>query len=105
MPNTILTRKQIALMKVILAGNTDVDGNFSHCDLDQIIQRVEYSPTKHAIHFSIRKLIAKGLIEKLGLELRRESRRVIIGATKTGKSIFSGRHEESYIEPADEFTI
>lgn len=90
-------------MKVIATGNVDDTGTFSACDLDQILERVDYRPTKAAIHFSIRKLIAKGLIQKLGIEKRRERNHVLISATELGKTLFEFKKSDpSYIESADE---
>lgn len=100
-----LTTKQIAILRVVLEGNGQVNGNFSPCDLDQIMERVGYNPTKHAIHFSIRKLIAKGLIFKLGLENRRDRRRILISPTDTAIKLFESKENNSYIETTDEFLI
>lgn len=76
-----LTTKQIELLRVIAAGNDDG----SPADLDQILERVSYKPTKQSIQFSIRALIGHGLIEKLGTDKRRGRQRVLIGATPLGQ--------------------
>jgi repressor of nif and glnA expression len=75
-----LSEKQIELLKIIREKNPDG----AAIDLDQIIERTSYKPTKEAIQFSIRALIKRGLIEKLGTEVRRGSRRVTFGLTETG---------------------
>lgn len=93
-----LTGKQIALLKIIIEGNRDKDGNFSPVDLDQIIERVFYHPTKFSLQFSIRKLIKKGMIYKGDLEQRRDRKRVVILPTKEAIDIFTSKmKEESYI--------
>jgi DNA-binding MarR family transcriptional regulator len=75
-----LTVKQIELLRVIGTGNEDG----SACDLDQIIERINYETTKASIQFSIRALIKHGLIHKLGSEKRRGRRHVMIGITPAG---------------------
>lgn len=76
-----LTQKQVEVLRVIAAGNTDG----TDADLDEILERVSYKPTKQAIQFSIRALIEHGLIEKTGAEKRRGRKRVLITATALGK--------------------
>jgi DNA-binding MarR family transcriptional regulator len=76
-----LTTKQIELLRVITAANPDG----SACDLDQVIERINYETTKASIQFSIRALIKHGLIEKTGAEKRRDRKRVLISITKEGR--------------------
>ena len=73
----ILTEKQKTIMRVIMARNEDG----SATDLDQILERLDYKPSKESLQFSIRALIARGLIKKDETENRRGRRRVIISAT------------------------
>lgn len=80
-----LTVKQIELLHVIAAANPDA----SACDLDQIIERINYETTKASIQFSIRALIKHGLIEKVGSEKRRGRRHVLIGITTVGAGYVS----------------
>lgn len=75
-----LTTKQIELLSVIHAGNADG----TVCDLDQVIEGINYETTKASIQFSIRALIKHGLIEKAGKEKRRGRQRVLIQTTATG---------------------
>lgn len=77
-----LTTKQIELLRVIAAANPDGCA----CDLDQVIERINYETTKASIQFSIRALIKHGLIEKTGAEKRRGRKRVLISVTKEGAS-------------------
>lgn len=88
-----LTVKQIAIMKVIVTGNPDG----SLCDLDEIIDRLDYETTKASIQFSIRALIKHGLIEKKGTEKRRERKRVLIAPTESGKQIMGLRPKSSSV--------
>lgn len=83
-----LTSKQIEIMMIVVHGNKDGD-KFTPCDLDQIIERLSYHPTKDAIQFSIRNLISKGLIKKAGTENRRDRRRVLIAPTEVGLKMMS----------------
>lgn len=76
-----LTAKQQEVLLVAAARNADG----SPVDLDQIIERVSYKPTKAAIQFTIRALIAHGLIQKVGNEVRRDRMRVLIEATVLGQ--------------------
>lgn len=76
-----LTTKQQAVLCV--AAKRNADG--SPTDLDEIIARVSYKPTKAAIQFTIRALVAHGLIEKCGQEVRRDRMRVLIQATVLGQ--------------------
>lgn len=75
-----LTHKQIELISVIAKGN----GADGPCDLDEILDRVRYETSKQSIQFSIRALIARGLILKLGIFKRRGRQRVVIQATPLG---------------------
>ena len=55
-----LTTKQIELLTTI--GRRNPDG--AAVDLDQLIERLSYQPSKQSIQFSIRALIAHGLMQK-----------------------------------------
>jgi hypothetical protein len=76
-----LTSKQIELLTVIAIGN----GPSDPCDLDQILDRLKYETTKQSLQFSIRALIARGLILKLGPQKRRGRQRQVIEATALGR--------------------
>lgn len=97
-----LTQKQIDVIGVVVAGNGNIGGVFSPCDLDQLIERIPYKPTKEALQFSIRNLIKKGAIEKAGTENRRGRRRVLIGPTKLGKSVITAETNPCFVEHDDE---
>ena len=73
----LLTPKQIELLSIVTKKNDD--GSLT--DLDEILERLSYKPTKDAVHFTIRSLIKHELIEKVGMEKRRDRKRVLIGAT------------------------
>jgi DNA-binding MarR family transcriptional regulator len=80
-----LTTKQLELLRVIAAANEDG----SACDLDEVIERINYETTKASIQFSIRALIKHGLIAKVGTEKRRGRQRVLIGITTAGRGFVS----------------
>lgn len=88
-----LTVKQIELLSVIGKGNDDN----SATDLDQILERLSYKPTKQSLQFSIRALIAHGLIQKDAPEKRRGRTRTLISLTKTGK-VMVGAPAPSFVE-------
>lgn len=81
-----LSEKQIDILKIITAANPDG----VPVDLDQLIERVAHKPTKAAIQFSIRALIAHGLIEKAGSEKRRGRNRVMLKSTALGMHFAAG---------------
>lgn len=83
-PATLLTAKQTALLTIIAQGNPDG----SEVDLDQVLERLPYKTTKHSLQFSIRIMVAKGLIEKLELEGRRSRWRCVIKPTKLGLEVY-----------------
>lgn len=93
----LLTVKQTAILTIVTEGNGYENGKFSPCDLDQLIERLHYSPSKQAIHFSIRKLINKGMLFKGERVKRRERYRVLIHPTKEAREMFSGKLN-SYLE-------
>lgn len=79
-----LTEKQIEQMQVISAGNPDG----SPVDIDEIIERLSYRPSKHSYQFSLRALIEKGLVEKSARVSRRGRERQTITPTATGFAMF-----------------
>lgn len=102
-----LTQKQLELLSIISKANPDG----SPTDLNEIIERLSYKPTKEAVQFSIRALIAHELIEKVGSDNRRGRRRVLISCTSMGKhfatatdgvSFVSSEEEDKIIEEANE---
>lgn len=88
-----LTLKQIELLNTI--GRRNPDG--SAVDLDQLIERLSYKPTKQSIQFSIRALIAHGLIQKDAPEKRRGRTRTLISLTEKG-GIMVGKPKLSLVE-------
>lgn len=82
-PETIDIRdgKQREIMEVIVRGNPD--GTF--CDIDQIIERLSYSPSKASFQFSLRCILRKKLAEKEPeLRSRDGARRRVIKPTLVG---------------------
>ena len=94
-----LTLKQLELMRVICKKNEDG----SWLDVDQIVERTAYKPTKQSLQFSIRALIKHGLIEKLAQENRRNRQRTIIGPTEAGLKIMGkgGSFVSEIVEDGD----
>lgn len=75
-----LTQKQIQIMATIVKANPDG----SYLDLDQLVENLPYRTTKESMHFSLRALIKKGLLEKKPQEVRRGRVRNIIAPTLLG---------------------
>lgn len=79
-----LTRKQIALLEVIQRGNED--GSF--VDMEQLIDRIHYKPSRQSLQCSIRAMEARGLVERKPLELRRGRHRVLYALTPAAVARF-----------------
>lgn len=96
-----LTTKQIELLSTI--GRRNPDG--SALDLDQLIERLPYHPSKQSVQFSIRALIARGLIQKDAPEKRRSRTRTLISLTETGQMMV-GKPRMSIVEsPPDDLLL
>lgn len=79
-----LTDKQLEVLRVINEANPDG----KPVDLDQLIERLSYKPSKAAIQFSIRALVGHELIEKAGQEIRRGRSRVLLVPTLLGQHFY-----------------
>lgn len=75
-----LSQKQKAILALIVLGNPD-----GPIDLDELIDRLTYMPSKDSMHFSIRAMVEKGLIEKGPLENRRGRARRTLVPTPLGR--------------------
>lgn len=75
-----LTAKQAEILKLVIKGNPD--GSF--LDLDQLLDRLSYKPSKQALQFSLRFMVERGLIEKKPTELRRGAKRRVLAGTADG---------------------
>lgn len=75
-----LSAKAFEIMRVVIRGNPD--GSWT--DLDQVLERLTYKPTKESIQFSIRALIKRGLLEKKDQEERRGATRRLLAPTAKG---------------------
>lgn len=75
-----ITAKQMEILRLIRRGNPDE----SFIDLDQLLERLSYRPSKASMQFSIRALIKRGLIEKKDLEVRRGAKRITFCLTPKG---------------------
>lgn len=80
-----LTIKQHALMSVICSRNTDG----TPVDLDQLLERLPYETTKESLQFSLKALVARGMIVKLDKEKRRGRCRRLIEATPLATTFMS----------------
>lgn len=92
--NYTITKKQLAIIKVICEGNSDG----SYCDLDQIIDRVAYETTKPAVQFVMRSLVTKSVAEKAGMMYRRGAQRVVYIPTKVGIRIYKSEFKSDSAE-------
>lgn len=92
-----LTTKQIELLAVI--GKRNPDG--AATDLDQILERLTYKPTKQSLQFSIRALITHGLIQKDAPEKRRGRTRTLISLTAQGRAM-TGKRDTPMVISEDE---
>ena len=93
-----LTQKQLELLRVIGARNPDGEA----ADLDQILERLSYKPTKQSLQFSIRALIAHDLIQKDASEKRRGRTRTVISLTKAGEIMNGVKREQSFVTEVDD---
>jgi len=78
------SEKQKSILKVIMVGNEDG----TDVDMDQLINRVNYKTTKESMQFSLRALIKRGYVEKLGCEKRRGHSRRLIRCTEEARLAF-----------------
>lgn len=75
--NRDLSRKQWEIIDAIMRGNPD--GTW--LDFDQLLDRMSYGPSKPSMHFSLRALINRGLVENAPQELRRKQNRRVLAPT------------------------
>lgn len=82
-----MTTKQVVLMTCLADKNAD--GSF--IDLDQLLSRLrdefKWDTTKPSIQFSIRRLIAEGVVEKKPREKRRNRQRAVLALTELGMRV------------------
>ena len=98
-----LTKKQRQIMEVIIKGNRcDEPANFSWVDMDQLLERLPYDTTKDSMHFSIRALVKRGLVEKGPTELRRgRKRRTFVPTSLALDSLTASPKAEPEIDEAE----
>lgn len=60
-------------------------------DLDQLLPKLSWGPSKEAAQFTIRALMKKKMLEKLPLQLRRGRLRVSYQLTSVGKVVLDPR--------------
>lgn len=82
-----MTQKQITLMTCLADKNPDG----SNLDLDQLLTKLrddyDWDTTKPSIQFSIRTLIAEGVIQKMTREKRRGRQRAVLALTDLGMQV------------------
>jgi DNA-binding PadR family transcriptional regulator len=98
-----LTTKQIQLISVV--GQRNDDG--SAIDLDELLERLPYQPSKQSVQFSLRALVKRGLLAKSeATELRRGRKRRLLELTEAGKTFLGSRARShsatSFMVAADE---
>lgn len=81
------TLKQIDVLETIMKG--DDDGGF--IDMDQLLDRVSYETTKPSMQFTIRALVARGLVEKKPRQIRRGRLRAIFCLTPQALKSFDAK--------------
>ena len=90
-PNSLST-KQSEILSVLIRGNGFTPtGVLVACDLDQLLMRLSYSPTKQSMQFSIRALIRRGLVFRGEHENRRNRKRVLLVPTDLARKVISDR--------------
>jgi hypothetical protein len=77
----LLTVKQTEVIGLLSKGNPDG----SPMDMNQLCERLSYKPSKEALVFTIRFLIKRELVEKLGTALRCGKNRRLVGVTVLGQ--------------------
>lgn len=83
-----MTKKQREIMETVCEGNKNETGaTESWCDVDQVIERISWTPTKPAFACSIRYLIKKGLLKRGRREIRRTKRRAVLVPTELGYTV------------------
>lgn len=75
-----LSNKAFEVVRVLIRGNPDG----TYCDLDELLDRLSYKPSKQSLQFTIRALIKRGLIQRKDPELRRGQSRRILAPTAKG---------------------
>lgn len=82
-----VTKYQIEILEAVKK-HADAGGRI---DLDQLLETLSWTPTKQSLQFSIRALIAKKMIHKVGTEVRRGRKRVCFDLDVEGVKVFDPR--------------
>jgi hypothetical protein len=77
-----LTAYQLEVLRLAQAGNPAGEGPI---DFDQVLDRLSWSPSKQSAQFTIRACIAKKVLEKTDMVMRRGRRRVCYQLTEQGR--------------------
>ena len=82
-----ITKNQLELLHFVI----DCEAGGAMADLDQIIDKMSWEPTKESIQFTIRAMVGKSFIEKSGLQSRRGRNRVCFKVSIKGKQVLDPR--------------
>lgn len=93
-----LTQKQIQLLGIIKKANPDG----TNVDMNELIDRTDYKPSKASMQFSIRALIAKELIEKCDISKRRGRQHVSYQILPLGLHFTAGMTEAAFVVTPEE---
>lgn len=92
MSKIFATNKQLEILHVINKGNgIDGDGSLIPVDLDELLDRLSYKPTKQSLQFSIRALVDRKMIEKGERQIRRGRLRVVFLPTALGRAVIEDK--------------
>lgn len=90
-----LTIKQLEILSIVLGGNPDPHRpGDALVDMDQLLERLSYEPTKQSLQFSIRALVKRGLIDKGPEVSRRGRRRITFSLTQKGREMLPASSEQ-----------
>lgn len=85
-----LTYKQMNCLVVIARGNPGMGETWAQfADLDEILERIDYKTSKDSLQFTLRALIGRRLIRKVGMECRRGRQRVLFELTELGRTLIA----------------
>lgn len=79
----VMSAKQREVLTCVVRANPD--GTW--LDLDQLLDKLTYAPTKPALQFTVRQLIERGFIEKKPEEFRRGYERRVLAPTMKGYEV------------------
>lgn len=101
-----LTKKQTALMKIVLAGNLDAaGGRVGDVDYAQILSRLPYKTSRESLMCSLAILEKQGWLVRVGKELRLGRSRQTVAPTALATRVLLRAAEPSYVELGDDDVV